>query len=142
MRAFLDLSRATRGFMHASFLLLIGAGIALGSLMSWWHAGWIWTSIALLAALFIAAFPLAVPYFRKIRRVVETEPVDTAELERLLTSKRGLVLAWIETLGILVYREAFESFRFGTAAAIGVLMFATAAVLVLLSIRVLRREFQ
>ena len=45
-------------------------------------------------------------------------------------------------LGTLVYREAFESFRFGTAAAIGVLMLATAGIFVALSMRALREEFR
>jgi multiple sugar transport system permease protein len=64
------------------------------------------------------------------------------EFDIIYASTRGGPAGATETLGILVYREAFESFRFGTAAAIGVLMFATAALFVLLSIRVLRREFR
>jgi hypothetical protein len=102
IRAMLDLSRATRALMHASFLLLVGAGVALGFQMRWWSSGWIWASLALLVFLFAAAFPLAVPYFRAIRRVVEADRVDSEELARLLRSPRGLVLAWIETIGILV----------------------------------------
>lgn len=47
-----------------------------------------------------------------------------------------------ETLGILVYREAFGSFRFGTAAALGVLMLATAALIVLLGLRRLRDDIK
>ena len=63
------------------------------------------------------------------------------EFDIIYASTRGGPAGATETLGILVYREAFESFRFGTAAAIGVLMFATAAVFVALSMRVLKREF-
>jgi multiple sugar transport system permease protein len=47
-----------------------------------------------------------------------------------------------ETLGILVYREAFGSFRFGTAAALGVLMLATAALIVLVGLRRLRDDIK
>jgi len=47
-----------------------------------------------------------------------------------------------ETLGILVYREAFGSFRFGTAAAIGVLMLATAALIVMVGLRRLREDIR
>jgi len=47
-----------------------------------------------------------------------------------------------ETLGILVYREAFGSFRFGTAAAIGVLMLCTAALIVLAGLRRLRDDIR
>ena len=46
-----------------------------------------------------------------------------------------------ETLALLVYNEAFGSFRLGTASAIGVLMLAIALVVVLLAIRPLRREY-
>ena len=63
------------------------------------------------------------------------------EFDIIYASTRGGPAGATETLGILVYREAFESFRFGTAAAIGVLMLATATVFVALSMRVLRREF-
>jgi multiple sugar transport system permease protein len=63
------------------------------------------------------------------------------EFDIIYASTRGGPAGATQTLGILVYREAFESFRFGTAAAIGVLMLATATVFVALSMRVLRREF-
>ncbi len=57
-------------------------------------------------------FPLAVPYFKAMRRAAEREPPDQVELERLLRSTRGLWLAWIETLGILVilYLMVFKPF--------------------------------
>lgn len=63
------------------------------------------------------------------------------EFDIIYASTRGGPAGATETLGILVYREAFESFRFGTAAAIGVLMLGTATIFVALSMRVLRREF-
>ncbi len=64
------------------------------------------------------------------------------EFDIIYASTRGGPAGATETLGILVYREAFESFRFGTAAAIGVLMLATAALFVGLAMRVLREEFR
>lgn len=45
-----------------------------------------------------------------------------------------------ETLGILVYLEAFSHFRMGTAAALGVVMVVIAAVLVLLGLRGIRES--
>jgi len=63
------------------------------------------------------------------------------EFDIIYASTRGGPAGATETLGILVYREAFESFRFGTAAAIGVLMLATATLFVALFMRVLKREF-
>jgi len=102
IRTMLDLSRATRGLMYGSFLLLVGAGIATASIVGYWKSGWLWTSIGLLTVLFAAAFPLAVPYFGAIRREIEIVPHDAEKLAALLSSTRGLWLAWIETIGIVV----------------------------------------
>jgi hypothetical protein len=102
VRAMLDLSRATRGVMYVSFLVLLGAGVALGFAGAWWWAGWIWTSLGIFAVLFLAAFPLAVPYFRALRRTLEPGAEQPEEMRRLLRSSRPLVLAWFETLGIVL----------------------------------------
>ena len=64
------------------------------------------------------------------------------EFDIIYASTGGGPAGATETLGILVYREAFGSFRFGTAAALGVLMLATAGVVVLLSMRRLKDELQ
>lgn len=101
IRTMLDLSAATRGLMYGSFLLLLAAGITTGFLGRWWSSGWIWTSIVLLTVLFGAAFPLAVPYFRAIRRELDKDPPDAERLATLLSSTRGLWLAWVETIGIV-----------------------------------------
>lgn len=112
IRTYLDLSRSTRGLMYGSFLLLLVAGILMGFHGAWWGMGWIWTALVLLALLFGAAFPLAIPYFRAIRRAVEEQPVDRDELAKLLSSPRGLVLAWVETLGMafIIYLMVFKPF--------------------------------
>ncbi len=62
------------------------------------------------------------------------------EFDIIFASTGGGPAGATETLGILVYREAFGSFRFGTAAAIGVLMLATAALVVLIGFRWLRED--
>ncbi|MEO8536381.1 MAG: sugar ABC transporter permease [Betaproteobacteria bacterium] len=62
------------------------------------------------------------------------------EFDIVFASTGGGPAGATETLGILLYREAFGSFRFGTAAALGVLMVATALVVVLLGYRWLREE--
>jgi multiple sugar transport system permease protein len=46
-----------------------------------------------------------------------------------------------ETLAVRIYQEAFAFFRMGTASALGVLTMAMALVIVLLSIRAIRREY-
>ena len=102
VRTMLDLSRATRGVMYVSFLALIGAGVALGFIGDWWWAGWIWASLGIFTVLFVAAFPLAVPYFRQLRKTLEPGREDPEAMRRLLRSKRPLFLAWFETVGIIV----------------------------------------
>jgi multiple sugar transport system permease protein len=62
------------------------------------------------------------------------------EFDIIFASTGGGPAGATETLGILVYREAFSSFRFGTAAALGVLMLATALVVVLIVMRRLKDE--
>jgi hypothetical protein len=113
IRTMLDLSRSTRHLMYSSFLTLLGAGIAAGIIGGWFRSGWwIWTSLALLFVLFAAAFPLAVPYFRAIRRELDREVTDRATLDALLASPRGLFLAWFETIGLLIiiYLMVFKPF--------------------------------
>lgn len=46
-----------------------------------------------------------------------------------------------ETLAVRIYQEAFAFFRMGTASALGVLTMAMAALLVLMSMRTIRREY-
>jgi len=46
-----------------------------------------------------------------------------------------------ETLAVRIYQEAFAFFRMGTASALGVLTMAMAILLVLMSMRTLRREY-
>ena len=46
-----------------------------------------------------------------------------------------------ETLAVRIYQEAFAFFRMGTASALGVLTMGMAILLVLMSIRIIRREY-
>jgi len=104
IRALLDLSRSTRSVMYWSLLLLLVAGIANGFYFHYWSQGWIWTSLILLTALLVMAFPLAVSYYKRIRLAVDWEGPGASpeELRALLTSSRPILIAWVETVGILV----------------------------------------
>ena len=62
------------------------------------------------------------------------------EFDIIFASTGGGPAGATETLGILVYREAFGSFRFGTAAALGVVMLVTALGVVATGYRWLREE--
>ena len=103
IRALLGLSRSTRPGMYVSLLLLIAAGVIAGFQGHWWDEGWVWTALILLVVLLVAAVPLAVPYYVRVRRAV-AEDSDTSpeELEALLLSPRPIVIAVVETAGLLV----------------------------------------
>ena len=62
------------------------------------------------------------------------------EFDIVFASTGGGPAGATETLGILLYREAFGSFRFGTAAALGVVMLVTALCVVAVGYRWLREE--
>jgi hypothetical protein len=90
--------------MYWSLLVPLVAGVVNGFFVfRYAERGWLWTSLVLLAVLIAAAFPLAVHY-RRIRLAIGPDgPGATAEqLAGLLTSSRPLVIAWVETVGILV----------------------------------------
>jgi len=101
-RAILDLSKSTRPWMYVSLLVLIAAGVVRGFQLHAWSQGWIWAALGLLMAMLLAAFPLAVPYYIRVRRAV-AEDADTSpdELAALLGSPRPLVILWVETAGLL-----------------------------------------
>jgi len=103
IRALLGLSSSTRPWMYVSLLLLIAAGVIAGFQGHWWDEGWVWTALILLVVLLVAAVPLAVPYYVRVRRAV-AEDSDTSpeELEALLLSPRPIVIAVVETAGLVV----------------------------------------
>jgi uncharacterized membrane protein len=103
IRSLLALSGATRPWMYLSLVVLLVGGIVDGFLGHWWGSGWIWTALILLVAMLVAAFPLAVPYYVRVRRAVADDagtPPD--ELATLLSSPRPIVIAVVETVGLLV----------------------------------------
>jgi NADH:ubiquinone oxidoreductase subunit 2 (subunit N) len=103
IRSLLGLSRATRPWMYASLIVLLVGGIVDGFLGHWWSAGWIWAALILLVLMLVVAFPLAVPYYMRVRRAVaEDADMSPVELAALLSSPRPIVIAIVETLGLLV----------------------------------------
>lgn len=102
VRALLDLSAASRGLFYGSTVVLLVGGIVTGFLGHWWGQGWIWASLGLLVVLMGAAAGLAVPYYRRVRAAVADPRPDAGELDRLLSSPRPLVIAWVGAGGLLV----------------------------------------
>lgn len=63
------------------------------------------------------------------------------EFDIIYAATGGGPVGATETLGLLVYNEAFSFFRIGTASALGILMLAIAILMVLLALKPLRREY-
>jgi hypothetical protein len=102
-RAILDLSKSTRPWMYVSLLILIVAGVVRGFQLHAWSQGWIWAALGLMIAMLVVAFPLAVPYYIRVRKAVaEGAHTPPDELVALLGSSRPLVILWVETGGLLL----------------------------------------
>jgi uncharacterized membrane protein len=102
IRSLLALSRAARPWMYMFLLLLVGFGIVAASDGGWWSATWLWVAIGLFVVLVLAAFPLAIPYFRRVRlAVAEDDTTPAADLDALLRSPRPIVIAVVETAGLV-----------------------------------------
>jgi multiple sugar transport system permease protein len=63
------------------------------------------------------------------------------EFDIIYATTGGGPLAATETLGLLVYNEAFDYFRMGTASAVGVLLLAVALMVILVALKPLRKEY-
>ncbi len=106
IQALLSLSRSTRPAAYGSLLLLVLSGIIAGVDGGWWGQAWIWWSVGLLIVLVGAAFPLAVPYYVRLRRAVDVALSGDAPAQQdlmwLLRSPRPIWILVVETVGILV----------------------------------------
>jgi uncharacterized membrane protein len=113
VEALLGLSASTRMAMYVSLLLLVGGGIGAAASEKVLGQGWIWVSAVTLVAMLLAAISLAIPYSKRVRLAVEAAsarsaepgappgPAGTSNLATLLGSSRPLVIALVETAGIL-----------------------------------------
>ena len=63
------------------------------------------------------------------------------ELDIIFATTGGGPVGATETIGLLVYNEAFDYFRIGTASAAGVLMLGLAIVLIILAMKPLKKEY-
>lgn len=110
IRAVLDLSRSGRTMMYASLVVLVTAGVATALIAGYsLTSGWILASVVTLLILLFGAFPLAVPYYMRIRRAVgsgpggeNAQPLPAEEFDALLRSRRAIVIFLVETIGVLM----------------------------------------
>ncbi|HEX6208988.1 MAG TPA: hypothetical protein VF058_11615 [Actinomycetota bacterium] len=114
VKALLDLSSSSLGFMYVSLLLLLAGGIVSGFLGDWWGEGWIWTAIALLILIMGAMYGLASGYYNQVREAagiqtyeqrkkgIEAGPPDPGRLDVLLSSSRPMVIMVVGFGGLLL----------------------------------------
>lgn len=63
------------------------------------------------------------------------------EFDIIFATTGGGPVGATETIGLLVYNEAFSYFRIGTASATGVLMLALAIIMILIAMKPLKKEY-
>ena len=84
---------------YPGLLLLIVSGVWMGFLGSWWSHAWIWVSIGVLVALFVAMGALSVAYHRA--REVDGEKVPDSELLTRLEKARPVTVAVVGSVGLV-----------------------------------------
>jgi len=99
IRALLELSAGTRMLSNVSLLVLLAGGIGAGVSGQWFGKGWIWAALGLLVALTAATVPVAVPYYRRVRRALDDATDE--EVAELLDSPRPVILAWLGSAVLL-----------------------------------------
>ncbi|HEX9377581.1 MAG TPA: DUF2269 family protein [Actinomycetota bacterium] len=82
------------------WLVLLAGGIGAGVTGHWFGQGWIWAALGLLAVLTATTIPVAVPYYRLVRRALD-EATDE-EVAELLDSPRPVILAWLGSAVLLL----------------------------------------
>ena len=103
----LETSGSTITAFYVSLGVLLLGGIAAAFDAGLWGYGWIWASLALLAAVMMAMYALARPYYHRIRFVATalaegSRAVTPEQFERLLKGPQPLSIAGIGFAGLAV----------------------------------------
>jgi plastocyanin len=111
----LEISSSTITAFYASLAVLLLGGIVAAFDGGLWGYGWIWASLATLAAVIVAMYALARPYYHRIRFVATalaegSSAVAPEQFERLLKARQPLVIAGIGFggLAIILYLMLFK----------------------------------
>ena len=119
----LELSSSFTTPMFIVGLALILSGILVGIAAAWWFNGqwWLWVSITLVVLIVLLMHPLLAIPMQMVRRGLcmptmyddkygtLAEPVDDAELDRLLRDPRPTVGATIAIIGIVLITCLMET---------------------------------
>jgi len=103
----LEISSSTITAFYVSLAVLLLGGIVAAFDGGLWGYGWIWASLAALAAVIGAMYALARPYYHRIRFVASalaegSRAVTPEQFERLLKAPRSLSVAAIGFAGLAV----------------------------------------
>jgi plastocyanin len=103
----LEISSSTISAFYLSLAVLLLGGIVAAFDGGWWGYGWIWASLATLAAIFVAMYALARPYYHRIRFVATamaegSHAVTPEQFEKLLKAPQPLSIAGIGFAGLAV----------------------------------------
>jgi plastocyanin len=103
----LEISGSTMTAFYVSLVVLLLGGIVAAFDGGLWGYGWIWASLAALAAVIGAMYALARPYYHRIRFVGSalaegSRAVTPEQFERLLKAPRSLSVAAIGFAGLAV----------------------------------------
>ncbi len=111
----LEISSSTITAFYVSLAVLLLGGIAAAFDGGLWGYGWIWASLATLAAIFVAMFALARPYYHRIRFVATaltegSRAVTPEQFEKLLKAHQPLSIAGIgfAALAVILYLMLFK----------------------------------
>ena len=95
----LKASIASSAVTYPGLLLLLGTGVWMGFLGSFWHQGWIWAAIVVLVAVFVVMSALSIPYHRARDAMGKGQ---TSEAETSLQRARPLTLLAVGAAGLLI----------------------------------------
>ena len=111
----LEISSSTITALYISLALLLLGGIAAAFDGGWWGYGWIWASLGTLAAVMVAMYAIARPYYQRIRLVATalaegSRAVTQEQFEKLLRAPQQLSIAGIGFAGLalILYLMLFK----------------------------------
>jgi plastocyanin len=103
----LEASGSSIAAFYVSLAVLLLGGVVAAFDGGLWGYGWIWASLATLAAVMVAMYVLARPYYHRIRFVATalaegSRAVTPEQFERLLKAPQSLSIAAIGFVGLAV----------------------------------------
>jgi Cupredoxin-like domain len=103
----LEVSSSTITAFYVSLAVLLLGGIVAAFDGKLWGYGWIWASLATLAAVIVAMYALARPYYQRIRFVATalaegSHAVTSEQFQKLLKAPQTLSIAGIGFAGLAV----------------------------------------